>query len=117
MENKLHIYDTLQRKKVRFEPLVDPAPGSGSSIVLDLSVESPLINSIAIQNDAADISQAIFGQMRQKGAVIGIGCYDEPRAIYISDAYRQQCDQMPEMRTIHMGIDLHMVPGSSIRAF
>ncbi|MFC1876225.1 aminotransferase class III-fold pyridoxal phosphate-dependent enzyme [Thermodesulfobacteriota bacterium] len=107
----------LKGKKDRFEPLVDPAPGSGSSIVLDLSVESPLINSIAIQNDAADISQAIFGQMRQKGAVIGIGCYDEPRAIYISDAYRQQCDQMPEMRTIHMGIDLHMVPGSSIRAF
>jgi 4-aminobutyrate aminotransferase-like enzyme len=63
------------------------------------------------------MSQAIFGRMRQKGAVIGIGCYDEPRAIYISDAYRQPRDQMPEMRTIHMGIDLHMVPGSSIRAF
>ena len=111
------VIEWLERQKDKFEPLVDPTPGNGSSIVLDLSVESPLVTSIAIQNDVAEMSQAIFAQMRQKGAVIGIGCYDEPRAIYISDAYRQQRDQMPEMRTIHMGIDLHMLPGSSIRAF
>ncbi|MBW1864651.1 MAG: aminotransferase class III-fold pyridoxal phosphate-dependent enzyme [Deltaproteobacteria bacterium] len=55
--------------------------------------------------------------MRQKEAVIGIGCYDEARAIYISDAYRQESDLLPEMRTIHMGVDLHMVPGSSVQAF
>ncbi len=111
------VIEWLEGQKDKFEPLVDPAPGNGSSIVLDLGVESPLVNSIAMQNDVAEMSQAIFAQMRQKGAVIGIGCYDEPRAIYISDAYRQQRDQMPEMRTIHMGIDLHMLPGSSIRAF
>ena len=111
------ITEWLKEKKDRFESPVDPAPGNRSSIVLDLSVESPLVNGIAIENDVAEMSRAIFGQMHQKGAVIGIGCYDEPRAIYISDAYRQQRDQMPEMRTIHMGIDLHMVPGSGIRAF
>jgi len=107
----------LYRKKDQFKSLVEPAPGYGSSMVLDLSVESPLINTIADQNDTESMSQAIFGQMRQKDAAIGIGCYDEARAIYISDAYRQQSDQMPEMRTIHLGIDLHMVPGSGIRAF
>ena len=107
----------LDRKKVRFEPLVDPVPGDGSSMVLDLSVESPLINTMTVQDDTESMSRAIFGKMRQKGAAIGIGCYDEARAIYISDAYRQQGDQMPEMRTIHLGIDLHMVPGSNIRAF
>lgn len=107
----------IKEKKDRFVSLVDPAPGMDSSMVLDLSVESPLVNGIVIQNGAADMSRAIFGQMRQKGADIGIGCYDEARAIYISDAYRRQSDQMPEMRTIHMGIDLHMLPGSGIRAF
>jgi 4-aminobutyrate aminotransferase-like enzyme/Ser/Thr protein kinase RdoA (MazF antagonist) len=107
----------LDRQKDRFEPLVEPAPGYGSSMVLDLSIESPLINGIGVQNDAESMSRAIFGQMRQKGAVIGIGSYDEARAIYISDAYRQESDLLPEMRTIHMGIDLHMVPGSSIQAF
>ncbi len=107
----------LDRKKGRFEPLVDPAPGDGLSMVLDLSVESPLINVMTVQDDTESMSRAIFGKMRQKGAAIGIGCYDEARAIYISDAYRQQSDQMPEMRTIHLGIDLHMLPGSNIRAF
>ena len=111
------IIEWIMGQKDTFEPMVDPAPGKDSSIVLDLSVESPLVNGIDIQNDTADMSRAIFGQMHQKGAVIGIGCYDEARAIYISDAYRQQREQMPEMRTIHMGMDLHMLPGSSIRAF
>ena len=63
------------------------------------------------------MSQAIFEQMRQGGAVIGIGRYDEARAIYLSKAYRQKSEQMPEMRTIHLGIDLHLLPGSAIRAF
>lgn len=111
------IIEWIKRHRDLFEPMVDPAPGKESSIVLDLSVESPLVNGIAIQNDAAGMTQAIFGQMHQNDAAIGIGCYDEARAIYISDAYRQQRDQMPEMRTIHMGMDLHMLPGSSIRAF
>ena len=107
----------LNQNNDRFEPLVDPAPGEGSSVVLDLSVASPMVDAIAIQNDPASMTQAIFVEMHQKGAVIGIGRYDEARSIYVSDAYRQQSDQMPEMRTIHLGIDLHMVPGSSIRAF
>ena len=111
------IIEWLEDNKDRFEPLVDPAAGKGSSMVLDLSVESPLVNSVASQNDVSDMSQAIFGQLRKNDAVIGIGCYGEPRAIYISDAYRQLRDQMSEMRTIHMGIDLYMAPGSSIRAF
>ncbi len=107
----------LDRKKDQFKPLVETDPGHGSSLVLDLSVESPLINAVAVQDDTESMTQAIFGKMRQKGASIGIGCYDEARAIYISDAYRQKSEQMPEMRTIHLGIDLHMVPGSVIRAF
>jgi 4-aminobutyrate aminotransferase-like enzyme/Ser/Thr protein kinase RdoA (MazF antagonist) len=107
----------INQNKDQFESLVDPAPGEASSVVLDLSVASPLVDAIAIQNDAGGMTQAIFGKMHQKGATIGIGRYDEARAIYISDAYRQQSDQMPEMRTIHLGIDLHMVPGSGIRAF
>ena len=111
------IIQWIKGHRDQFKPMVDPPPGKDSSIVLDLSVESPLVNGIAIKNDAADMSRAIFGKMHQKGAVIGIGCYDEARAIYISDAYRQQRDQMPEMRTIHMGMDLHMAPGSSIQAF
>jgi len=107
----------LDQRRDRFKPLTDPAPGEASSVVLDLSVASPLVDAIAIQNDAESMSRAIFGEMQQKGAAIGIGRYDEARAIYISDAYRQQSDQLPEMRTIHLGIDLHLNPGSSIRAF
>jgi len=108
----------LNQNKNQFEPLVDPPPEeASSSVVLDLSVASPLVDAIAIQNNAGGMTQAIFGKMHQNRATIGIGRYDEARAIYISDAYRQQSDQMPEMRTVHLGIDLHMVPGSGIRAF
>ncbi len=103
--------------KSQFKPLVDPDPASGAAIVLDLSVESPLVDVNAVQGDTTSMSQAIFEQMRQGGAVIGIGRYDEARAIYLSKAYRQKSEQMPEMRTIHLGIDLHLLPGSAIRAF
>jgi 4-aminobutyrate aminotransferase-like enzyme/Ser/Thr protein kinase RdoA (MazF antagonist) len=107
----------FEHHRDQFVPMVDPAPGYDSTMVLDLSVASPLVNSLADQNDAQGMSQAIFSQMKQKNAVIGIGCYDEARAIYRTDAYKQEGDQMPEMRTIHLGMDLHMAPGSAIRAF
>ncbi|MBW2514746.1 MAG: aminotransferase class III-fold pyridoxal phosphate-dependent enzyme [Deltaproteobacteria bacterium] len=107
----------LGQNRARFKALVEPVPGKASAVVLDLSVESPLVDALAIHGDTAGVTQAIFGEMRRKGATIGVGRYDEARAIYISDAYRQQRDQMPEMRTIHMGMDLHMDPGTGIQAF
>ena len=107
----------LRREKDRFKPMVEPDPRHGPVMVLDLSVESPLIDAAALEKDPESMSRAIFGQMRQKDAAIGIGRYDEARSIYISDDYRQQRDLMPEMRTIHLGIDLHMPPGSAVRAF
>ena len=37
--------------KSQFKPMVDPDPASGAAIVLDLSVESPLVDVNAVQGD------------------------------------------------------------------
>jgi 4-aminobutyrate aminotransferase-like enzyme/Ser/Thr protein kinase RdoA (MazF antagonist) len=107
----------LKQNRKQFEPITHPDPAESSVIILDLGVESPLINAADMGVFSQDLTRVIFGHMRKHGARIGIGRYDEARSIYLSDAYRQMSDQMPEMRTIHMGMDIHLEPGTAIHAF
>ncbi len=107
----------LTQNNKKFESITSPDPATETAIVLDLGVESELVNAADMGPHSKDLSELIFGYMRRHGAHIGIGRYDEARSIYVSDAYRQVSDQMPEMRTIHLGMDFNMEAGSPIYAF
>ena len=107
----------LNQNKGKFKSIVSPAPDKEKSLVLDLGVESELVNAADMGPHSQDLTDLIFGHMRKHGAKIGIGRYDEARSIYASEAYRQSRDEMPERRTIHLGMDLHLEPGSAIYAF
>jgi len=106
----------IQNNK-QFDPITSPDPATGKTVVFDLGVESELVNAADMGPHSRDLTDLIFGFMRKHDAQIGIGRYDEARSIYVSDAYRQTRDQMPEMRTIHMGMDLNMDAGSAVYAF
>ena len=64
------------------------------------------------------LSETVAKAMRDAGAAVGVGRYDEARAIY-THAAPSPPDGRPtaaERRTVHLGIDLSVPPGSAVRA-
>jgi 4-aminobutyrate aminotransferase-like enzyme/Ser/Thr protein kinase RdoA (MazF antagonist) len=99
----------------RVAPVVEVPAVPRATAVLDLSVGSPLLTG----RDTADteaFSARVFAEMRRRGVTLGIGRYREPRGFYLTDTFAGRPAEMPERRTVHMGIDLFDEPGTTVRA-
>jgi 4-aminobutyrate aminotransferase-like enzyme len=99
-----------------FGRVVETALNGPEAVVLDLSISSRELGTGADIEDTSALTRLVFETMREAGASVGIGRYDEPRPIYTSDAYRVEGNDGPEWRTLHTAIDLFMTAGSPIFA-
>ena len=97
-------------------PVVKPDVRHKAPLVFDLSVGSPLIGNPAALADPASFTALLFGQMRDAGAEVGVGRYDEARLVYTTPQFRSGTDEPAEHRTVHLGIDLFQDAGSPIFA-
>lgn len=96
-------------------PVVE-ADFARDALVLDLSVGSPMIpNPPAVAGSAA-FERTVAGALDEAGKTVGVGCYDEPRLVYTTDAFRAAGNDGPEWRTVHLGIDLFLPPGTPVLA-
>ena len=86
------------------------------SLVFDFSVGSSFLGADPAAADPAVASKRVFDEMEGAGAVVGIGRYDEARAIYTSALFGSSGNPTDERRTIHLGIDLLGQAGSAVRA-
>ncbi len=86
------------------------------SLVFDFSVGSRFLGADPAAADPALKSERIFAELKRAGAAVGIGRYDEARAIYTSALFGASGNPTEERRTIHLGIDLLVQAGSSVRA-
>jgi 4-aminobutyrate aminotransferase-like enzyme/Ser/Thr protein kinase RdoA (MazF antagonist) len=84
--------------------------------VLDLSVGSRTLGADPANMETPRLAETITRKMRDAGAVVGVGRYDEPRAIYTTGAFAAGGSPTAERRTVHLGIDLSVPPGSPVRA-
>ena len=108
----------LEAGKQLAAPVLDADFQDPPPVVLDLSVESPLAGPGADAAEAHRLNREIFDALHHSGrAAVGIGRYAEPRIIYTTDAFQSQSDEMPERRTLHLGVDLFAAPGTTVRAF
>ncbi len=57
-----------------------------------------------------------FRKMKSAGARVGVGRWNEVRRWYTSDIFRAETDDAPEWRTVHIGVDLFMDPGTPVSA-
>ena len=85
-------------------------------VVLDLSVGSRMLGADPANLETPRLSETISKAMTAAGAVVGVGRYDEARAIYSTDAFAAGGSPTAERRTVHLGIDLSLPPGSIVRA-
>ncbi len=100
-----------------------PAPVLGVDLqtasvhVLDLSVGSPLITAaMLVQGDTHAFTNAVFREISENHAMIGVGRYDEARAIYLGPAFATGADPTGERRTVHLGLDLFAPAGTPVFA-
>jgi 4-aminobutyrate aminotransferase-like enzyme/Ser/Thr protein kinase RdoA (MazF antagonist) len=79
----------------------------------DLSVGSPEFSDPIELADIEAFTAKVFRQMKESGARVGIGRYNEARLLYTSDVFKSNDG---ERRTIHIGMDLFMATGSPVFA-
>jgi murein DD-endopeptidase MepM/ murein hydrolase activator NlpD len=106
----------LSQHRNDFAPLMGTPLGRNDAHVHDFSVSSVTIGSTDVWRDQRRFSQLVDRELESSGARVGIGRYDEVRAIYTTDLFRVEGNDGPEWRTVHLGIDVGAGPGSAIHA-
>jgi 4-aminobutyrate aminotransferase-like enzyme/Ser/Thr protein kinase RdoA (MazF antagonist) len=85
------------------------------SLIFDLGVGSRLLGADPSASETPALTGQIFGEMKRAGASVGIGRYDEARPLYNSPLFGGGDNPTAERRTIHLGIDLFVEPGTALR--
>jgi Ser/Thr protein kinase RdoA (MazF antagonist)/murein DD-endopeptidase MepM/ murein hydrolase activator NlpD len=106
----------LRKNALCMKPILGGGLGLEKSIVLDLSVASPLIDGDQQRNTEPLLTARITSAMNEAGAAVGIGRYNEPRLIYTSALFGLASSPLDEHRTIHLGLDLFCPVGTPIHA-
>jgi 4-aminobutyrate aminotransferase-like enzyme/Ser/Thr protein kinase RdoA (MazF antagonist) len=104
------------RAQAPFSPVVDVDLRQASSTVFDLSVGSLLVGADPQAAETAALTETLFGELRRRGARVGIGRYDEARPLYRGPAFGKGGHPTDEHRTVHLGIDLFVEPGTPVHA-
>ena len=83
---------------------------------IDLSVASPLLGDLRALAEPSRWGRTIATTIADAGGRMGVGRYDEARLVYAGDAFREAGNDGPEWRTIHLGLDLFLPPGTPVLA-
>ncbi len=85
----------------------------GPSVVLDLGVSSLLLGADPRSAETGPLTAAISEAKAE--APVAVGRYDEAR-LYASPLFAGSGAPEDERRTVHLGVDLFVPPGSTVRA-
>jgi 4-aminobutyrate aminotransferase-like enzyme/Ser/Thr protein kinase RdoA (MazF antagonist) len=97
-------------------PVLDADLRTTPSLVLDLSVGSRFLGADPRAAETGPLTTAIFGAMKEADVAVGVGRYDEARGIYLAGIFGSSERPTDERRTVHLGIDLFVEPGSCVHA-
>ncbi len=85
-------------------------------VALDLSVGSALLGADPAKAETRSLTKTIFGQLEAAHVSIGVGRYNEARLVYASPLFGGGAKPTDERRTIHLGLDLFVEPGTVVHA-
>ena len=103
-------------EQTKAAPVLDVDPSVVPCLVLDLGVGSPFLGADPRHVETGPLTARIFDEMRRAGVAVAVGRYDEARAIYLSGPFASGGRATDERRTVHLGIDLFVEPGATVRA-
>ncbi|HMD06512.1 MAG TPA: aminotransferase class III-fold pyridoxal phosphate-dependent enzyme [Candidatus Acidoferrum sp.] len=85
-------------------------------VILDLSVGSTLLGADPSASETENLSETISRKMKSANAFVGVGRYNEARMLYTSPFFGASENPTDERRTVHLGIDLFVAPGTPVHA-
>ncbi|MCI0691814.1 aminotransferase class III-fold pyridoxal phosphate-dependent enzyme [candidate division KSB1 bacterium] len=106
----------LQNNAGQIGRVVEPDLKTCEKIIFDLSVDSPMLSILDELANTEAFTKNLFARMRASHTNVGIGKYNEARPFYTSEAFRMQGNDGPDWRTVHIGLDVFMEPGSPVFA-
>jgi len=84
--------------------------------VFDLSVGSTMLGANPANAEVHTLTRTLFESMEAEHVAIGVGRYNEARLLYSSALFGSEDAPTEERRTIHLGLDLFVEPGTAVRA-
>ena len=103
-------------ERQRGAPVLDVDLRTAPCLVLDLGVGSLFLGADPAAVETGPLAERLFGEMKRAGVAIGVGRYDEARGIYMSPAFAPGGRATDERRTVHLGLDLFVEPGTRVDA-
>ncbi len=97
-------------------PVINLDLKTAPTLVFDWSFGSLEMGELTAVNDTATFTETLFKRMQAANAPVGIGRYNEARLVYTGDQFNVPSDELPERRTVHLGIDLFQPASSPIFA-
>ena len=85
-------------------------------LVFDLGVGSTFLGADPAVANSDALTEKIFAELKKARVSFGVGRYNEPRLFYDSPLFGAGGTPTDERRTIHLGIDLFVAPGSAVYA-
>ncbi|MCL4522890.1 MAG: aminotransferase class III-fold pyridoxal phosphate-dependent enzyme [Acidobacteria bacterium] len=110
------VVEWLKENANQIVSLVEPDLKSARIVTFDLSAGSREIANPEELADLAHFTRKLFTRIRAEHAAAGIGRYDEARLVYTSDLFQSASNDGPEWRSVHLGLDVFMEPGSPVFA-
>ncbi len=110
------VVEWLRANQEAMGSVVAPDLRKGSHVIFDVRPGSAELVGIVDPTDPDLLANALFSQMREAGAEVGIGRYGEARLAYTADHYRPAGADIDEWRTMHLGVDLFVEAEPSVFA-
>ena len=105
----------LVRHSATFAPVMPFDLRDEPALVLDLSIDSPIVSADPPANAEPLLTARVNAAMREAGVRVAIGRYDEPRLLYSSALFAAD-SPLEERRTIHLGLDIFADAGTTVQA-
>ncbi|MFX0078251.1 MAG: aminotransferase class III-fold pyridoxal phosphate-dependent enzyme [Candidatus Hermodarchaeota archaeon] len=106
----------LKKNQRQIGPLIKSDLQTESVVSLDLSVGSLEYGNMSEIQETTVFTKILTDRIEEAGVQIGVGRYNEPRILHLTnEEMRVQYDSV-ETPTIHLGMELFLAPGESILA-
>jgi 4-aminobutyrate aminotransferase-like enzyme/Ser/Thr protein kinase RdoA (MazF antagonist) len=107
------ILDWLRANAASFAALM---PRLDDALVLDLGIGSLWTGADPAVLGEAALTARIDAALREAGAGVAVGRYDEVRALYSGPAFGDAAHPTRERRCVHLGLDLFAAAGTPVHA-
>jgi 4-aminobutyrate aminotransferase-like enzyme/Ser/Thr protein kinase RdoA (MazF antagonist) len=110
------VQNWLAQKAGSAAPLIPQSLGQDNCLVLDLSVSGTLLGAESAAASESSLTRRLREVLDQTKSRIAVGRYNEVRPLYSAPQFYFSGNPTDERRTVHLGIDLFVEPGTVISA-